>query len=89
MGWSAVLQPWQCEKPARGARVKQHAMSQILNAALSAIGIDSGKNSFDIAGHDHRGAIVLRLKRSGVPAETRLPASLAMSSISLVQIPPE
>ena len=32
-------------------------MSQKLNAAIAVIGIDIGKNSFHIVGHDHRGAI--------------------------------
>jgi hypothetical protein len=35
-------------------------MSQKLNAAIAVIGIDIGKNSFHIVGHDHRGAIVLQ-----------------------------
>jgi len=39
-------------------------MSQKLNAAIAVIGIDIGKNSFHIVGHDHRGAIVLRQKWS-------------------------
>jgi hypothetical protein len=36
------------------------------------IGIDIGKNSFHIVGHDHRGAIVLRQKWSRGQVETRL-----------------
>ena len=39
-------------------------MSQTLNAAIAVIGIDIGKNSFHIVGHDERGAIVLRQKWS-------------------------
>ena len=35
-------------------------MSQKLDVAIAVIGIDIGKNSFHIVGHDHRGAIVLR-----------------------------
>ena len=43
-------------------------MSQKLNAVIAVIGIDIGKNSFHIVGHDHRGAIVLRQKWSrGAP----------------------
>jgi hypothetical protein len=38
-----------------GAQDKEHAMSQKLNAAIAVIGIDIGKNSFHIVGHDHRG----------------------------------
>jgi transposase len=47
-------------------------MSQELNAAIVVIGIDIGKNSFHIVGHDHRGAIVLRQKWSRGQVETRL-----------------
>jgi len=39
-------------------------VSQKLNAAIAVIGIDIGKNSFHLVGHDHRGAIVLRQKWS-------------------------
>jgi hypothetical protein len=49
-------------KLARGANDKEHAMSQTPQAAV--IGIDIGKNSFHIVGHDERGAIVLRQKWS-------------------------
>ena len=35
-----------------------------LGAAIAVIGIDIGKNSFHIVGHDERGAIVLRQKWS-------------------------
>jgi transposase len=37
-------------------------MSQKLSSAIAVIGIDIGKNSFHIVGHDRRGAIVLRQK---------------------------
>jgi hypothetical protein len=39
-------------------------MSQTTQTAISVIGIDIGKNSFHIVGHDERGAIVLRQKWS-------------------------
>src|SRR5664279_3046042 len=39
-------------------------MSQTLNVAISVVGIDIGNNSFHVAGHDERGAIVLRQKWS-------------------------
>ncbi len=39
-------------------------MSQTPNAAIAVIGIDIGKNSFHVVGHDARGAIVLRQKWS-------------------------
>src|ERR1700689_565685 len=49
---------------ARGTKDKEHAMSQTFNAAVSVVGIDMGKNSFHVVGHDERGAIVLRQKWS-------------------------
>ena len=39
-------------------------MSRTPNAAIAVIGIDIGKNSFHVVGHDARGAIVLRQKWS-------------------------
>ena len=39
-------------------------MSEKLNSAIAVIGIDIGKNSFHLVGHDSRGAIVLRQKWS-------------------------
>ena len=35
-------------------------MSQQTNCAIAVIGIDIGKNSFHVVGHDARGAIVVR-----------------------------
>jgi transposase len=55
-----------------GTKVKEHAMSQKLNSAIAVIGIDIGKNSFHVVGHDRRGAIVLRQKWSRGQVETRL-----------------
>ena len=48
----AVLLPCQQTKLARGAKDKEHAMSQTANTAIAVIGIDIGKNSFHIVGHD-------------------------------------
>ena len=39
-------------------------MSQKLNAAIAAVGIDIGKNSFHVVGHDERGAIVSQRDRT-------------------------
>ena len=47
-------------------------MSQTPNTAIAVIGIDIGKNSFHIMGHDYRGAIVLRQNWSGGQVETQL-----------------
>jgi transposase len=57
-----VLRPRQQAKLARGAKAKEHAMSHKLNSGIAVIGIDIGKNSFHIVGHDKRGAIMLRQK---------------------------
>jgi transposase len=47
-------------------------MSQTAQTAISVIGIDIGKNSFHIVGHDEHGAIVLRQKWSRGQVEARL-----------------
>jgi transposase len=46
-------------------------MSQTAQTAVAVIGIDIGKNSFHILGHDERGAIVLRQKWSRGQMEAR------------------
>src|SRR6476620_4327822 len=46
-------------------------MSQTAQTAISVIGIDIGKNSFHIVGHDDRGTIVLRQKWSRGQLEAR------------------
>ena len=47
-------------------------MSQTPNTTIAVIGIDIGKNSFHVVGHDARGAIVLRQKWSRGQVEARL-----------------
>ncbi|WFU45953.1 IS110 family transposase (plasmid) [Bradyrhizobium sp. CB82] len=47
-------------------------MSQQSNCAIAVIGIDIGKNSFHVVGHDQGGAIVLRQKWSRGQVEARL-----------------
>lgn len=42
------------------------------NTTIAVIGIDIGKNSFHVAGHDKRGSIVLRQKWSRGQLEARL-----------------
>ena len=46
-------------------------MSEKFNSEIAVIGIDIGKNSFHIVGHDERGAIVLRQKWSRGQVEAR------------------
>ena len=55
-----MLQPCQRKMLARDTEDKQHAMSQKLNNAIAVIGIDIGKNSFHLVGHDKRGATAVR-----------------------------
>src|SRR5256885_14001645 len=65
MGWSGrAPAPPVSEACPRGAKVKEHAMSQQLSTTIAVIGVDIGKNSFHVVGLDQRGAIVLRQKWS-------------------------
>ena len=47
-------------------------MPQKSRTAIAVIGIDIGKNSFHVVGHDGKGAIVLRQKWSRGQVEARL-----------------
>src|SRR5262245_47736954 len=47
-------------------------MSVKVNSAITVIGIDIGKNSFHVVGHDKRGAIMLRQKWSRGQVEARV-----------------
>ena len=47
-------------------------MLQKLNSEIAVIGIDIGKSSFHVVGHDRRGAIVLRQKWWRGQVEARL-----------------
>ena len=67
-----MLRSRQQGKLERGAKDEKHAMPHKLNSAISVIGIDIGKNSFHVVGHDKRGAIVLRQKWSRGQVEARL-----------------
>src|SRR5207237_1594654 len=66
-----VLQPYPPANLARGAKDKEHAMSENPNSAITVIGVDIGKNSFHVVGLDDRGAIVLRQKWSRGQVEAR------------------
>jgi hypothetical protein len=88
-----VLQPRQRRKLAWGTEDKEHAMSQILNAVIAVVGIDIGKNSFHIVGHDVRGTIVLRQKWSKVHRLSRAcrpyatPSSSSSFDLDLSAVP--
>ena len=60
-------------------------MAEKLNSVIAVIGIDIGKNSFHVVGHDARGAIVLRQKWSRGQVEARLanipPCLIGMSAL--------
>src|SRR6266550_4251440 len=72
MGWSGrAPAPPVSEACPRGAKVKEHAMSQQLSTTIAVIGVDIGKNSFHVVGLDQRGAIVLRQKWSRGQVESR------------------
>jgi hypothetical protein len=77
-----VLQPPLLEKLARGAKLKEHDMSQKLNSVIAVIGIDIGKNSFHVVGQDKRGAIALRQKWSRGQVEARLECSRSRALLS-------
>jgi len=66
-----VLLPRQRSKLARGAKDKEHAMSQTLKTSIAVVGIDIGKNSFHVVGLDQRGAVVLRQKWSRGQVDAR------------------
>jgi len=51
---------------------EEHAMSAKFNSEIVVIGIDIGKNSFHVVGHDKRGAIMLRQRWSRGQVEARL-----------------
>src|ERR1700732_3986258 len=76
MSANGMVRPCSCPASQRswqgGAKDKEHAMSQTPNTAIAVIGIDIGKNSFHVVGHDARGAIVLRQKWSRGQVEARL-----------------
>src|SRR5262249_4760192 len=64
--------PCQQANLARGAKVKEHAMSQQVSTTIAVMGVDIGKNSFHVVGLDQRGAIVLRQRWSRGQVESRL-----------------
>src|SRR5438874_3282297 len=76
MSANGMVRP--CSGPAskgtwQGApKTRSTPMPHKLNSGIAVIGIDTGKNSFHVGGHDKRGAIVLRQKWSRGQVETRL-----------------
>jgi transposase len=75
MSANGMVRPCSClgaREAGEGANPKDHAMSQKLETAIAVIGIDIGKNSFHVVGHDKHGALVLRQKWSRGQVQTRL-----------------
>src|SRR5205807_8193378 len=73
--FAAVLLPRQRLKLARGAEDKEHAMSEKPNSAIAVIGIDIGKNSFHVVGHDARGAeLACEIGNRDAPARSPRPS---------------
>jgi transposase len=60
----------------------EHTMSQNPNITVAVIGIDIGKNSFHVVGHDNRGSIVLRQKWTRGQIDARL-ANLASCPVGM------
>jgi transposase len=71
MGWSGRAPAPSAVKLARGAKDKEHAMTETFKTAVTVVGVDIGKNSFHVVGLDQRGAIVLRQKWSRGQVESR------------------
>ena len=72
MGWSGRA-PAPPASEARKGRQRQGARHvSDTQSAIAVMGIDIGKNSFHVVGHDACGAIVLRQKWSRGQAEARL-----------------
>jgi hypothetical protein len=72
MGWSGRVPAPPVSEAVQGRHDKEHAISQHAQVTVTVIGIDIGKNSFHIVGHDKHGAIVLRRKWSRGQVEARL-----------------
>jgi len=59
MGWSGRAPAPPAIKGGKGRQAEEQAISQQINSSLSVVGIDIGKNSFQLVGRDPHGAIVL------------------------------
>jgi transposase len=71
MEWSGRAPAPPAMEVGGGTKDKEHAMFQNPNTSIAVVGIDIGKNSFHVVGHDQRGAIVLRQKWSRGQVEAR------------------
>ena len=71
MGWSGRAPAPPAIEAGKGRQRQGARHVSELNTAIAVIGIDIGKNSFHVVGHDERGAIVLRQKWSRGQVEAR------------------
>src|SRR5437870_11541836 len=55
----------------QGTKDKEHAMAEALKNSIAFVGIDIGKNSFNVVGLDECGAIVLRQRWSRGQVQAR------------------
>src|SRR6478752_5797171 len=72
MGWSGRAPAPPASEAGKGRQRQGARHVSDTNSAITVIGIDNGKNSFHVVGHDTRGAIVLRQKWSHGQVEARL-----------------
>jgi hypothetical protein len=72
MGWSGRAPAPPAIEAGKGRSRQGARHVSETHAAIAVIGIDIGKNSFHVVGHDQRGAIVLRQKWSRGQVEARL-----------------
>ena len=72
MGWSGRAPAPPASEAGKGRRRQGARHVSAAQTVIAVIGIDIGKNSFHLVGHDARGAIVLRQKWSRRQVEARL-----------------
>ena len=72
MGWSGRVPAPPPSEAGRGRQSQGARHVTQAQSAIAVIGIDIGKNSFHIVGHDKSGAIMLRQKWSRGQVVTRL-----------------
>src|SRR6516164_3286635 len=74
MGWTRRALASRSRKPAWGCENQEHPMPRATSNAnvIATIGIDIGKNSFNVIGLDDKGAIILRHKLSRGQVYARL-----------------
>src|SRR5207244_11506764 len=72
MGWSGRAPALPAADAGLGCITRSTPMPKTASVQVAVVGIDIGKNSFHVAGHDKLGSIVLRQKWSRGQIEARL-----------------